>query len=81
VRLSGHATSITLEEAFWQELRRLAQQRGVSLNALVAAVDAGRRGNLSSALRLLILDCYRRGELAGEEETKIDDRGTGTQRR
>jgi predicted DNA-binding ribbon-helix-helix protein len=63
VVIAGHATSLTLEEAFWQDLRRVARRRGVSVTALVGAVDAGRSGNLSSALRLFVLDCYRRGEL------------------
>ena len=61
--IAGHATSVTLEEAFWQDLRRLARRRGLSLNALIGGVDAARRGNLSSALRLLVLEVYRSGEL------------------
>jgi predicted DNA-binding ribbon-helix-helix protein len=64
VVIAGHATSVTLEEAFWQELRLLARRRGLSLNGLIAGVDTGRRGNLSSALRLLVLDSYKKGELA-----------------
>jgi predicted DNA-binding ribbon-helix-helix protein len=63
VVIAGHATSLTLEEAFWQDLRRVARRRGVSVTALVRTVDAARSGNLSSALRLFVLDCYRRGEL------------------
>jgi predicted DNA-binding ribbon-helix-helix protein len=63
VVIAGHSTSLTLEEAFWDDLREVARRRGTSLNALVGAIDAERRGNLSSALRLFILDCYRRGEL------------------
>ncbi len=63
VTLAGHATSLSLEEAFWDDLRRVAKGRGLSVNALVAVVDSGRAGNLSSALRVFVLDCYRRGEL------------------
>lgn len=63
IRISGHATSLTLEEPFWRDLRTLAKKRGLSLNALVSGIDAGRGGNLSSALRLFIRDCYRSGEL------------------
>jgi predicted DNA-binding ribbon-helix-helix protein len=63
VRIAGHATSLSLEEEFWRDLRALARRRGTSLNALVAAIDAGRQGNLSSALRLFVLECYRQGEL------------------
>ncbi len=63
VTVAGHATSLTLEEPFWRDLRRLAAKRGQSINALVAEADARREGNLSSALRLLVLEAYRSGEL------------------
>lgn len=67
VMIAGHATSLTLEEAFWRDLRSLARTRGLSVNALIATVDATRQGNLSSALRLFVLECYRKGELQGAE--------------
>jgi predicted DNA-binding ribbon-helix-helix protein len=55
--IAGHATSISLEEPFWQALRALATRRGVSLAALVATVDQQRgRVNLSSALRVHVLE-------------------------
>ena len=63
VMIAGHSTSLSLEEAFWEDLREVARRRGTSVTAIIAAVDAARRGNLSSALRLFVLDCYRRGEL------------------
>jgi predicted DNA-binding ribbon-helix-helix protein len=63
ITIAGHSTSLSLEEEFWQDLRAVARRRGLSLNALIGAIDAERRGNLSSALRLFIRDCYRRGEL------------------
>ncbi|HUH84403.1 MAG TPA: ribbon-helix-helix domain-containing protein [Stellaceae bacterium] len=63
VTIAGHATSVTVEDAFWQDLRRLARRRGLSLNALIGSVDAARDGSLSSALRLLVLEGYRGGEL------------------
>ncbi|HEX7970286.1 MAG TPA: ribbon-helix-helix domain-containing protein [Stellaceae bacterium] len=63
VMIAGHSTSLSLEEAFWEDLREVARRRGTSVTAIIAAVDAERRGNLSSALRLFVLDCYRRGEL------------------
>jgi predicted DNA-binding ribbon-helix-helix protein len=44
-------------------LHRVAQQRNLSLNALVSSIDASRAGNLSSALRVFVLECYRSGEL------------------
>ena len=64
VRIAGHATSISLEPQFWRALEEIAAHRGLSVAALLAAVDAGRAGNLSSALRLFVLECCRRGELA-----------------
>jgi predicted DNA-binding ribbon-helix-helix protein len=55
VSIAGHQTSITLEDEFWAELKRIAALRGISLNKLVAEIDAKRTGNLSSALRLYVL--------------------------
>jgi predicted DNA-binding ribbon-helix-helix protein len=63
VTVAGHATSFSLEEEFWQDLHRIARQRNLSLNALVSSIDASRAGNLSSALRVFVLECYRSGEL------------------
>jgi predicted DNA-binding ribbon-helix-helix protein len=62
VTIDGHRTSISLEDAFWRELLAIAEGRGLSLNALVAEVDHGRAGagNLSSALRLHVLDHLKR---------------------
>jgi predicted DNA-binding ribbon-helix-helix protein len=60
VTIDGHRTSVSLEDAFWTELSAIAERRGMSLNALVAAIDHDRRpGNLSSALRLYVLDDLR----------------------
>ena len=55
VRIAGHPTSISLEAAFWRGLHDIAVSRQVSINALVAAIDAARSGNLSSAIRLFVL--------------------------
>jgi predicted DNA-binding ribbon-helix-helix protein len=62
ITIDGHRTSISLEDAFWQELASLAEARRLSLNALVTQIDQaqGGRGNLSSALRLYVLDALRR---------------------
>ena len=58
--LHGHRTSYSLEEAFQEELQRLAAQRQVSLAALIAEIDDSRDGgNLSSALRLHVLAALR----------------------
>ena len=60
VVVAGHKTSVSLEQPFWDELASLAQARGVSLNALIAAIDQGRDGNLSSALRVFVLEAVKR---------------------
>ena len=62
VRIAGHATSISLEAAFWRGLCDIAAARRVPVNELVAAIDRTRTGNLSSAIRLFVLDSARRGE-------------------
>jgi predicted DNA-binding ribbon-helix-helix protein len=62
ILIAGHATSLSLEAEFWSALQDIARRRGLSINRLVASVDAARSGNLSSALRVFVLDCYRRGE-------------------
>ncbi len=63
VVVAGHATSLSLESEFWNALQEIARRRGISLNRLVATIDAEHRGNLSSTLRVFVLDCCRHGEL------------------
>ena len=72
VSIAGHATSLSLEAEFWSALQEVARMRGLSLNRLVASVDAARAGNLSSTLRVFVLDCYRRGELAAATAVAAD---------
>jgi len=63
--IAGHRTSISIEDAFWRRLRCVATERGLSVNALAALVDASRGdANLSSALRVFVLEaqspsCFR----------------------
>ncbi|MBL8688372.1 MAG: ribbon-helix-helix domain-containing protein [Rhodospirillaceae bacterium] len=59
VVVAGHRTSVSLEGPFWDELKRIAETKRVSLNQLVAEVDGRREGNLSSALRLLVLETLK----------------------
>jgi predicted DNA-binding ribbon-helix-helix protein len=62
IAIAGHRTSVSLEAPFWEALREIAAARGVSVQRLVGEVDAGRgRQNLSSALRVFVLDAVRRG--------------------
>jgi predicted DNA-binding ribbon-helix-helix protein len=58
--IAGHKTSVSLEDAFWKGLKEIAAGRNMTLSDLVASIDGGRRqGNLSSAIRLFVLDHYR----------------------
>jgi predicted DNA-binding ribbon-helix-helix protein len=58
--VAGHKTSVSLEDAFWTGLKEIAGGRGMTLSELVASIDQDRRhGNLSSAIRLFVLDHYR----------------------
>jgi predicted DNA-binding ribbon-helix-helix protein len=58
--IAGHKTSVSLEDAFWQGLKEIAGGRAMTLSELVASIDTDRRhGNLSSAIRLFVLDHYR----------------------
>ena len=57
VMIAGHRTSVSVEQAFWDHLKRLAEVRGMSTAALIAEIDQGRkRQNLSSAIRLYVLE-------------------------
>jgi predicted DNA-binding ribbon-helix-helix protein len=58
--IAGHKTSVSLEDAFWSGLKDIAASRNMTLSDLVASIDTDRRqGNLSSAIRLFVLDHYR----------------------
>jgi predicted DNA-binding ribbon-helix-helix protein len=58
--VAGHKTSVSLEDAFWNGLKEIAGRRHMTLSDLVGAIDSQRQhGNLSSALRLFVLDFYR----------------------
>ncbi len=56
VEIAGHRTSLTLEAAFWRALKRLAAQDRISINKLVERIDRNRQGNLSSAIRVYVLE-------------------------
>jgi predicted DNA-binding ribbon-helix-helix protein len=58
--IGGHKTSVSLEDAFWSELKDIAEQRDQTLSTMVGDIDARRvQGNLSSAIRLFVLDNAR----------------------
>lgn len=58
--VGGHKTSVSLEEAFWNGMKEISGQRNMTLSELVGEIDHGReQGNLSSAIRLFVLDYFR----------------------
>src|ERR1700686_5800647 len=58
--IAGHKTSVSLEDAFWRGLKEIAGGRDMTLSDLVSTIDSDRRhGNLSSAIRLFVLDYYQ----------------------
>ena len=59
VTVAGHRTSVTLEGAFWDSLKEIAEARGQSVNALITGIDRQQPENLSSTLRVFILGCYK----------------------
>ncbi|WP_136635667.1 ribbon-helix-helix domain-containing protein [Pseudooceanicola onchidii] len=60
--LHGHRTSVSLEETFWKAFRDIAKARDMPINALAAEIDEARGtdAGLASAIRVYILDYYRR---------------------
>jgi predicted DNA-binding ribbon-helix-helix protein len=58
--IAGHKTSVSLEDAFWNSLKEIANSRGATLSDMVAAIDTERTdSNLSSAIRLFVLRHYQ----------------------
>lgn len=64
ITVKGHRTSVTLEEAFWDSLKEIAEAKNKSVNALIAEIDVDQPENLSGALRVFILQYYK--SLAGK---------------
>ncbi len=58
--VGGHKTSVSLEEAFWNCMKEISGESGKTLSELVSEIDGSRQqGNLSSAIRLFVLDYFR----------------------
>ena len=58
--VAGHKTSVSLEEAFWNGMKEISGLRNMTLSELVGEIDNNRQqGNLSSAIRLFVLDYFR----------------------
>ena len=56
VNIAGHATSVSLEDAFWTRLNAIAKKRRTSLSRIIRDIDETRTGNLSSVLRVFVLE-------------------------
>jgi predicted DNA-binding ribbon-helix-helix protein len=66
VVVDGHKTSVSLEDAFWRSLKDIAARRGFTLSTQIAAIDQHRKtSNLSSAIRLFVLEHFRDRALSG----------------
>ena len=59
ITIDGHRTSISLEDEFWKSLKLIAKERNMAINALIAEIDSQRATNLSSALRVHILNYWK----------------------
>jgi predicted DNA-binding ribbon-helix-helix protein len=58
--IGDHKTSVSIEEPFWRGLRDIAAAKGMRVSELVAVIDNDRQqGNLSSHIRLFVLDYYQ----------------------
>ncbi|MBH69028.1 MAG: aryl-sulfate sulfotransferase [Rhodospirillaceae bacterium] len=51
----GHRTSISMENEFWNVLKTIASTKGQSLSTIISHLDAHRKGNLSSTIRIFVL--------------------------
>jgi predicted DNA-binding ribbon-helix-helix protein len=61
--IAGHRTSVSLEDAFWKGLKEIARARNRTISDLIALIDAQRKhANLSSAIRLFVLDFHQINE-------------------
>jgi predicted DNA-binding ribbon-helix-helix protein len=70
VIIRGHKTSVSLEKAFWAALKDIADLRGITMTYLVSSIDADRKhANLSSAIRLFVLDHYKASDSATQLAT------------
>ena len=73
VVIAGHKTSVSLEDAFWKGLKEIASSRNRTMSDLIALIDAQRKNaNLSSAIRLFVLDFYQLDEDTSARNERLD---------
>ena len=69
VVVNGHKTSVSLEDDFWRALKEITEADGLTLSSQVAAIDTARKvGNLSSAIRLFVLERVRSNSVAQRQQ-------------
>ena len=77
--IAGHQTSISIEEPFWKGLREIAAAKDMTLSELVASIDKDRRrNNLSSHIRLYVLEYYQAKVATQSEAEQTKSSPTGT---
>jgi|SRR5262245_52252246 len=75
--IDGHKTSVSLEDAFWRDLKNIAHTQQASLGELVARIDQTRdRGNLSSAIRLFVLEHFQKSGSTQSGHAAVSAEGT-----
>lgn len=73
--IGGHKTSVSLEDAFWRGLKEIARAQRTTLSTIVGEIDKARQqANLSSAIRLFVLDRLRNPEarFSGGEHDRVE---------
>jgi predicted DNA-binding ribbon-helix-helix protein len=78
--IAGHKTSVSLEDPFWSELKDIAERQRITLSTMVGEIDTQRQqGNLSSAIRLFVLDHVRNHppEFVSTHTASVSERSSG----
>jgi predicted DNA-binding ribbon-helix-helix protein len=77
ILVGGHKTSVSLEDAFWNGMKEISGQRSMTLSELVCEIDTNRhQGNLSSAIRLFVLDHFRNRSAGFDRRVVPETRGS-----
>jgi len=78
--VAGHKTSVSLEEAFWNGMKEISGLRNMTLSELVGEIDGSRQqGNLSSAIRLFVLDYFKNRAMPSHDANATAHRQTREQ--
>ena len=76
--VAGHKTSVSLEEAFWNGMKEISGLRNMTLSELVGQIDGSRQqGNLSSAIRLFVLDHFKSRAITPQDARSMELRHAG----